>query len=321
MTCPRRFFQFTQMRLTMRRTGVVLMVGTLLLGCEPDDPELPEIGLPACGDLSPVTVSAVDPSATVTEIASPSEIAPNDRVGFPEDYRDDFFQFYVFDRFDAQLISYVCANEVAANTGPDEDYPYGSLLLSETWRPVMDEDGALAVDDDGRLIRGELAFALLMRKEPGFGEDYGADRSGEWEYVGFLPDGSYHTRPEESASCAACHTMGAMGERDFVFRTNVHHLPDRYARTDPVEEGEIGISRMAYHPADHTVSVGETVQWENSTIDETAHTVTGLDGSFGSDPLDPGGTFSHTFTAPGRYEYACALHPEQMRGVVEVTED
>jgi hypothetical protein len=55
-----------------------------------------------------------------------------------------------------------------------------------------------------------------MRRGEGFGEAYGASRSGEWEYAGYRMDGSYTTPPEKSAACAACH-LKAGAERDFVY--------------------------------------------------------------------------------------------------------
>ncbi len=43
---------------------------------------------------------------------------------------------------------------------------------------------------DGRFIPAELLSIPAMRKEPGFGEKYRHDRTGEWEYVSFKPDGT-----------------------------------------------------------------------------------------------------------------------------------
>lgn len=63
-----------------------------------------------------------------------------------------------------------------------------------------------------------------------------------------------------------------------------------------------------------TVSVGTTVTWTND--DTMAHTVTGLDGSFDSNFLDPGASWSYTFTEPGEYEYYCLPHPWMRAKVV-----
>jgi plastocyanin len=60
------------------------------------------------------------------------------------------------------------------------------------------------------------------------------------------------------------------------------------------------------------------VKWTNSLVDKIAHTVTANDNSFASSTLQPGETFSTTFTKPGTYLYFCSLHPDQMRARVEV---
>jgi hypothetical protein len=56
-----------------------------------------------------------------------------------------------------------------------------------------------------------------MRREIGFGEAYGSNRSGEWEFVEYKPDGSYITPPAKSAACAECH-IKAGPRRDFVYK-------------------------------------------------------------------------------------------------------
>ena len=56
-----------------------------------------------------------------------------------------------------------------------------------------------------------------MRKEQGFGVEYRENQSGEWEYVSFLPDGSYATPPADSGACAQCHHLFATEKRDWVF--------------------------------------------------------------------------------------------------------
>jgi plastocyanin len=310
----------------MRGTLFVVPIAAVAVGCAAEAVS-EVVTLPACGEPS---VSMIQPPVPLPELgtfvtaaAPPGTTFPPaptaDRVGFPEGYRATFKQFYVFDRVDMRSVVFVCANDIAAEVGPGEEFPHGSVLLMENWNPVTDEDGNLVRDAEGRLIRSEISVIAVMRKEAGFGEAYQAARSGEWEYVMYWPDGTHQTPPERSASCASCHAVGAGAERDFVFRTNIRFLADRYGRTDPVDEGEIGVSRMAYRPGNHTVPVGTTVVWRNSTIDETRHSVTASDGSFISDLLEPGEAFSHTFTEPGSYEYTCALHPAQMRGVVEVT--
>ncbi|HST62732.1 MAG TPA: cupredoxin family copper-binding protein [Longimicrobium sp.] len=76
-----------------------------------------------------------------------------------------------------------------------------------------------------------------------------------------------------------------------------------------------GMRNMAFAPGRMEVAVGTTVQWTNN--DPLAHTVTASDRSFDSGLIQPGGTWAHTFTTPGTYDYSCTPHPF-MKGVVIV---
>ena len=57
----------------------------------------------------------------------------------------------------------------------------------------------------------------VMRREKGFGEAYGKNRTGEWEYVEYRADRTYITPPQKSFACAECHVK-AGSDRDFVYR-------------------------------------------------------------------------------------------------------
>jgi plastocyanin len=79
--------------------------------------------------------------------------------------------------------------------------------------------------------------------------------------------------------------------------------------------GSISIAEFAFDPRSAKVTAGSEVVWTND--DPAEHTVTAVDGSFGSDTLGSGESFSHRFSEPGTYEYRCAIHPE-MTGRVQV---
>jgi len=64
-----------------------------------------------------------------------------------------------------------------------------------------------------------------------------------------------------------------------------------------------------YSPAALTISAGETVTWTNSGSE--VHTVTADDYSWGTEDLEPGQSYSYTFTTPGTYTYSCLLHDGQ----------
>lgn len=71
-----------------------------------------------------------------------------------------------------------------------------------------------------------------------------------------------------------------------------------------------------FHPLTLEVTVGTTVDWLND--DGEQHTVTALDGSFGSGLMAIGDTFAVTFATAGTFDYLCAIHP-LMTGAVVVS--
>src|SRR5438309_7029495 len=72
-----------------------------------------------------------------------------------------------------------------------------------------------------------------------------------------------------------------------------------------------------FDPSSITIKVGTTVIWRNNG--QQVHDVHARDGSFDSPLLNPGNTFTFTFTKPGLYRYYCVPHEgDGMIGQVEV---
>jgi len=74
------------------------------------------------------------------------------------------------------------------------------------------------------------------------------------------------------------------------------------------------IRGFSFQPGVLKVKVGAKVTWTNG--DTVAHTVSADNKSFASNHLQPGGSFSFTFTRPGTYAYHCAIHPSMHGSVV-----
>jgi plastocyanin len=85
----------------------------------------------------------------------------------------------------------------------------------------------------------------------------------------------------------------------------------------PVAGDAVSIDNFAFVPATLTVPVGSTVTWTNH--DEEPHTVAASDGSFHSPGMGSQGTYSHTFSTAGRFDYVCSIHPF-MHATVVVTQ-
>lgn len=75
----------------------------------------------------------------------------------------------------------------------------------------------------------------------------------------------------------------------------------------------VSIQDFFFSPAQINVQPGTTVTWVNRG--NAPHTVTADDGSFDSETLRPGQSFSHTFRNPGTISYHCEIHPFMMGSV------
>jgi plastocyanin len=76
---------------------------------------------------------------------------------------------------------------------------------------------------------------------------------------------------------------------------------------------DVEIVDLAFESADVIVGTGALVTWTNTG--QLPHTVTGSFADSGI--LDPGARFEFAFEEPGRFEYACLLHPG-MTGTIDV---
>jgi plastocyanin len=104
----------------------------------------------------------------------------------------------------------------------------------------------------------------------------------------------------------------------FLFFAVVFYLiqvyPAERAELLAGEEGVVVIRDLSFSPAELHIRTGETVTWRN--LNGVVHTVSG--GTFDSGNIRPGSSFTHTFVAPGTYDYSCAIHP-YMKGRVVVS--
>ncbi|MGH9660103.1 MAG: cytochrome P460 family protein [Bryobacteraceae bacterium] len=234
-----------------------------------------------------------------------------DRVGFPTGY-ENWPVLYVYDRPDNRSVRTIYANPVAfaVEDGQQSNYPYGSILVMQTWACLRDAAGNCVLDENGRFQKNPAAAPTLfvMRKEKGFGEAYGPNRTGEWEYVAYRPDGAYQTTPQNSFACAACHTE-AQKNYDFTYRTLLKF-----------NQGSGAVPRMVmssyqFLPATLTVKAGTTVTIVNE--DAPAHTVTDDFPGMDSGRMRYGKSITLRFTEPGEFNFHCSIHPV-MRGKIIV---
>lgn len=79
---------------------------------------------------------------------------------------------------------------------------------------------------------------------------------------------------------------------------------------------QVTIQMLKYSPATIEITKGGSVEWVNNDL--TPHTVTSQDtGNFDSGSIEPGASWSYTFSQPGTFQYFCTFHKE-MKGAVSV---
>lgn len=84
------------------------------------------------------------------------------------------------------------------------------------------------------------------------------------------------------------------------------------------QPGSVNIRNMMFTPSQISVSKGATVTWTNN--DNVAHTVVDDLSNVGgpaSGTIEPGSSYSFTFTKTGSFQYHCSIH-SSMRGTIVV---
>jgi hypothetical protein len=246
-----------------------------------------------------------------------------DRVGFPSGYKDTYKLFYVFDNYQNRQIRAVYGNPIAATVSPGQvfNFPYGSILLFESYSVQENATGEPLLDRNGRFIPNAFTTIFVMRKERGFGADYRELRNGEWEYVAYRPDGTYATPPSGTGNCALCHlTGGALSlspgstpigaQWDYVFR------PDLYFGSGSGAVPNGVLQHYVFVPSTIHAHPGETITVYNS--DQLLHRIVADNGSFDTGVMVPGSSFTVKAGDTGTViSYHCVLH-SRVKGQVVV---
>jgi plastocyanin len=88
------------------------------------------------------------------------------------------------------------------------------------------------------------------------------------------------------------------------------------ASSAAVSGNAVSISGFSFGPQTITVKAGTAVTWSNQ--DSVPHMIVGDSGGPSSSILQPGQSYSYTYTAAGTFTYHCGVHPG-MKGTVIVT--
>lgn len=97
--------------------------------------------------------------------------------------------------------------------------------------------------------------------------------------------------------------------------TTAHESTETETQGQEAEQtSKVAIENFAYTPATITVKKGTTVTWTNQ--DETKHDVNADGGTFKSELLAKGESFSFTFDEVGTFKYHCTPHPNMLGTVI-----
>jgi len=252
--------------------------------------------------------------------APPLPGTSTDRIGFPQNYQNTFKKLYTFDNNQNRQIRVIWANDVAQKVDPNQpwNFPYGSVLIFESWLPQLNDAGDPVLDDQGRFIATDLQTVFVMKKDHGFGSEYGPIRNGEWEYVSYNPDGTFATAPAGSGACALCHMTGSgaalsnnlppqNAKNDFVFRVEQMFTGGNGALPGAVLQNYLFVPNTIH------IKAGQTLTIYND--DTVVHTVAAGDAVSGF--LQTGGAYTLKFDQPGTVQVRCTLH-SRMRGTIIV---
>ena len=235
-----------------------------------------------------------------------------DRVGFPANYDTTMQVLYVYDRPDNKSVRTIYANApvFTVTSATQNNFPFGSIIVMQTWRALQDAQGVPILDASGRFQKDPSATPTVfaMRKEKGFGVDYGPNRNGEWEYVAYHPDGTYQTTPQNSFSCAICHLQAGQG-KDWVFRAALHFDNANGAVPTGIIKDYTFVTGALH------VKAGSTITFYNDDV--VAHTIADNDPTgFVSSPIPAGSSIQLQFpNVPFEWDYHCTIHPA-MKGKI-----
>src|SRR5262245_9866759 len=103
-----------------------------------------------------------------------------DRVGFPNNYREEFEVLRAVNRSEKGQVVTVYGNREAASitSAGQLPYPFGSIIVMETAAALKDKDGKPLLDDSGIFRRDNVVGLHVMRRQKDFGEAYGKNRTG-----------------------------------------------------------------------------------------------------------------------------------------------
>ncbi len=140
--------------------------------------------------------------------------AANDKFTFPEDYAKGV-EYLTVDKPNKQVHVFYAPQAAIDAAKAGKPMPEGTVFTGVHYNAKLDADGNPVKDANGRFIKTDLRQFAVMRKEPGWGAEYPADKkNGDWEYRIFTKDHAWNDKVGAGV-CLDCHMPKA--SQDFVW--------------------------------------------------------------------------------------------------------
>ncbi len=123
----------------------------------------------------------------------------------------------------------------------------------------------------------------------------------------YLQLGSVQTRAS-STTLTSTSTTSTTSRTTTTTTTSTQPGPIKNVNVTILRGAASNMSLAGFSPDNINLVLGvnNTVTWTND--DRSPHTASSMSGAFNSGNLNPGMSYTFTFTAPGTYAYSCAYH-------------
>ena len=140
--------------------------------------------------------------------------AANDKFTFPADYASGV-EYLSVDKPNKQVHVFYAPRSAIEAARAGKPMPDGTVFTGVHYNAKLDADGNPVKGPDGRFIKDTLRQYAVMRKEPGWGGEYPADKkNGDWEYRIFTAEHQWNDKVGAGV-CLDCHLPKA--GQDFVW--------------------------------------------------------------------------------------------------------
>ncbi len=156
------------------------------------------------------------PGATGTATTKVPAAVAKTRVGFPQDYENQFTRYTTIDFANKNQVRHYYANDKALKAAREgKPLPDGSMLFVEIFKAKLDYGDNPVKGADGHFVAGKLAAYTAMEKQSGWGKGIPEIlRNGDWNYAVFAADKALR-KGVNQAVCLACHKP--LGDDSYVF--------------------------------------------------------------------------------------------------------